>query len=148
VTLFDGASGWVSDPFKGAPAPRELDAAELQRWQTGFAIRSDLLDAKGAVVELLGTENIGNRPAHKLSLKRPGRDEVLLWIDAESFLLVQRARKLKAPWGEETTVATPLSDYRNVDGVMVAHKIGDTRCVVEVNPEVSDSLFVPSSLAP
>jgi len=146
VTAFDGTSGWISDPFKGQTAPRKLEGAELQRWQTGFPLRSDLLDlpAKGVALQLLGTESLKNRPAHKLSLKRPGRDEVLLWIDAQSFLLVQRARRLKPPdGGEETTVQTSLSDYRNVSGVMIAHRIGDTRCLVEVNPEVSNSLFLP-----
>ena len=146
VTAFDGTAGWISDPFKGPGVPRKFEGPELQRWKTGFPLRSDLLDlpAQGVTLQLLGTEKVNNRPAHKLSLKRPGRDEVLLWIDAQSFLLVQRARRLKTPQGgAETTVETPLGDYRNVSGVMIAHKIGDTRCVVQVNPEVSDSMFLP-----
>lgn len=148
VTAFDGTAGWTSDPFQGPAGPRKLEGAELQRWRTGFPLRSDLLDlpAKGAALQLLGTESLNNRPAHKLSLQRPGRDEVLLWIDAQSFLLVQRARRVRMPQGGgETTVTTTLGDYRNVSGVMIAHKIGDTRCVVAVNPEVSDSLFLPTA---
>lgn len=146
VTAFDGAAGWISDPFKGPAVPRRIQGAELQRWQTGFPLRSDLLDlpTKGVTLQLLGTESLNNRAAHKLSLKRPGRDEVLLWIDAQSFLLVKRVLRAKMPQGGgETTVEMSLSDYRNVSGVMIPHKIGDTRCVVAVNPEVSDSLFLP-----
>ena len=144
VTAYDGTTGWQSNPFR-QPTPKKLDSGELQRWQNGVAIRSDLLDlpAKGATLSLLGQEKVNGRNAYKLSLKRSGRGDVQLWIDAESFLLVQRARTTAAPWGEIKTVATALRDYRNVNGVMIPHLIGDTKLVTEVNAAIDDALFAP-----
>ncbi len=144
VTAFDGHTGWTSNPFTDG-LPRKLGIAELQRWQSGLAIRSDLLDlpAPDATLSLLGQEKVNGRDAYKLSLLRDGRDEVLLWIDTESYLLVQRARAVVAPWGELRTVATPLRDYRNVNGVMIPHAIGDTRLTTEVNAAIDDALFRP-----
>jgi outer membrane lipoprotein-sorting protein len=145
ITAFDGSTGWIINPFKGEAAPRRLAPEELRRWQNNFLIRSDLLDLpdRGVDLRLLGRERVGERDAYKLSLRRDGRDDVLLWIDAQSFLLVQRARRVQAPWGGEQTITTPLSDYRQVEGLLIPHTIGPTRCAVEVNPEIGDELFDP-----
>lgn len=143
VTAFDGSTAWISNPFQSA-TPRRMNDAERRRWAPGVAVRSDLLDLpKGADVTLLGEEKLGGRSAYKLSVKRPGEDPVTVWIDAQSYLVVQRARSVKAPWGELRTVTTPLSDYRLVDGVLVAHQLGKTPLRVEVNPELDDAAFRP-----
>lgn len=142
VTAYDGSVGWQTNPFRSG-APKKLGAPELQRWQSGVAIRSDLLDLKGATLSLVGREKVAGRDAYKLSLEHPGRGDVFLWIDAESYLLVQRARTAAAPWGEVKTVATPLRDYRNVNGVMIPHLIGGTKLVTEVNAAIDDALFAP-----
>jgi outer membrane lipoprotein-sorting protein len=146
VTGFDGVVGWTSNPLLGPATPRRLTPTEMQRWLSGVIVRSDLLDlpAKGADLTLLGQENVNSRMAYKLSLNRPGRDTVLLWIDTQSYLLVQRGRKVKPPWGgAETLRVTPLSDYRSVQGLLIPHRVGDTRCLVQVNPDLGDSLFAP-----
>jgi hypothetical protein len=145
VTAFDGAKGWTSDPFRGPAEPRRMGPGELQRWKTGFVVLSDLLDlpASGVDVKVVGQETVQQRSAWKLSVNRPGRDEVTLWIDTQTYLLLQRARTLTAPWGETRTVVTPFTDYRTVDGVLIAHAVGDTRCVVAVNADVSDAMFLP-----
>jgi outer membrane lipoprotein-sorting protein len=150
VMSFDGTTAWTENPYSGAPKPRRLTPAERQRWETGVAIRSDLLDlpAKGTTLKLLGEEMLDGRRTYKLSVVRPGRDEVLLWIDAESYLLVQRSRNVVAPWGGVQAATTRLSDYRNVQGVVVAHRIGTTKCVVEVNPELDDDAFRPPQPLP
>ncbi|MEO8382543.1 MAG: hypothetical protein ABI779_22980 [Acidobacteriota bacterium] len=147
VTAFDGTSGWISNPFRGPDygVPHKLTPEELRAWQTGLILRSDLLDlpAQGAQLRLLGQEAVGGQPAWKLSLERTGYDPVTLWIDAKTFLLVQRARKTKSPWGGEGTNRTRFGDYRNVGGVLIAHSTGETRYVVEVNPPIDDALFRP-----
>jgi len=147
ITAFDGSSGWISNPFRGPKAgvPRRLDAEELRRWQNGLAIRSDLLDLpeSGVKMDLLGQETIEGRAAWKLSLARAGQDPVLLWIDTQSYLIVQRARTVKSPWGAEELSRTRFGDYRNVQGVLIAHSTGETRYVVEVNPPIEDALFQP-----
>lgn len=150
VTSFDGTTAWMENPFKGAAKPRKLTPVERRHWETGVAIRSDLLElpGKGITLKLLGEEMVDGRRAHKLSLVRPGRDEVLLWIDAESFLLLQRSRNVIAPWGGVQAATTRLSDYRKVKGVLVAHKIGTTNCLVEVNPELDDDAFRPAQPLP
>jgi outer membrane lipoprotein-sorting protein len=144
VMSFDGTTAWTTNPFKGTADPRKLTNAERRRWETGLAIRSDLLDVPpGTKLKLLGEEKAGGRKAYKLSLVRPGRDEVWLWIDAESYLLLQRARNIVTPWGAEELATTELSDYRSVQGVLVPHRFGTTKCLVEVNPELNDDAFRP-----
>jgi outer membrane lipoprotein-sorting protein len=145
ITASDGTRAWVSNTFRGPATPRSLVPEELRRWQTGLAIRSDLLDLppKGAKLTLLGQEKVNGNDAYKLSLQREDRDEVLLWVDARTFLLAQRARTTAAPWGGTTTVATPLTDYRRVEGVMIPHAIGETLLMVEVNAVIPDKTFEP-----
>jgi outer membrane lipoprotein-sorting protein len=145
VMSFDGTTAWMTNPFRGTPDPRKLTEAERRRWETGLIIRSDLLDLpqKGVALKLLGEETVSGRRAYKLSLVQPGRDEVLLWIDAETYLLLQRARNVVAPWGAVQLVTTVLSDYRRVEGVLVPHRFGTTTCFVEVNPELADDAFRP-----
>jgi hypothetical protein len=147
VTAFDGTEGWISNPFRGPNkgVPHKLSPDELRRWQTGLAIRSDLLDlpAEGVELKLLGQENVKGQPAYKLSVTRPGYDPVLLWIDTGSYLIVQRARKSKSPWGGESMIPVRIGDYRKIDGVLIAHSTGETQYVVQVNPEIDDMLFKP-----
>jgi outer membrane lipoprotein-sorting protein len=141
VTAFDGKSAWISNPFQD-PKPRAMTPEETRQWRAGLAIRSDLLDLpKDATVEVVGNENVDGRPAWKLSLRRDSADEVFLWIDAKTFLLVQRARTMNAPWGGSRTPVTPLRDYRNVEGLMIPHAVGATKLTVEVNPQLDDDTF-------
>jgi hypothetical protein len=147
ITAFDGTEGWISNPFRGPNkgVPHRMSSEELRRWQTGLAIRSDLLDLpEGSEVKLLGQDSVKGQPAaYKLSVTRPGLDPVLLWIDASSYLIVRRARAIKAPWGSEGTIPVQIGDYRKIDGVLIAHATGETRYVVEVNPQIDDALFRP-----
>ena len=147
ITAYDGTSAWISNPFRGPNqgVPRKMTDEELRRWQTGLLIRSDLLDlpAQGAELKLLGKEDVRGKPAWKLSVTRPGYDPVLLWIDSGSYLIVKRARTNKTPWGPEATIPVTISDYRNVQGLMIPHATGETRYVVEVNPKIDDALFKP-----
>ncbi|HEX2834710.1 MAG TPA: hypothetical protein VHW00_16985 [Thermoanaerobaculia bacterium] len=143
VTAYDGQSAWIINPFQEA-RPRAMTPEETRQWRAGLAIRSDLLDlGKSDALELLGSENVDGKPAWKLRLRRDSSDEVFLWIDAKSFLLVQRARTIAAPWGGERTPVTPLRDYRNVEGLMLPHAVGTTRLTIEVNPELDDATFRP-----
>lgn len=143
ISAFDGTSAWISNPFRDT-APRHMTPEEQRQWRAGLAIRSDLLDLpKNAQLQLLGSEPVEGRAAWKLSLRRDDADEVFLWIDAQSFLLVQRARTLTAPWGGKQTPVTPLHDYRNVEGLMIPHAIGNTRLDVEVNADLDDTTFRP-----
>lgn len=147
---FDGRTAWTSNPFKGSPDPRKITPAEHRRWETGLAIRSDLLDMppKGSSVTLAGEESVQGRRAYKLTLTREGRDPVQLWVDAESYLILQRARTVVSPWGSQELAVTPIGDYRMVRGVRVPHNFGGTTCIVEVDPELDDAAFRPSQPLP
>lgn len=146
ITAFDGKEGWTSNPFRGPNkgVPHKLSPEELRRWQSGLAIRSDLLDLPPqSDLKLLGQENVSGQPAYKLSVTRPGSDPVLLWIDANSYLIVQRGRETKSPWGGQGVIPVHIGDYRKIDGVLIAHSTGETKYVVQVNAEIDDALFAP-----
>jgi predicted Zn-dependent peptidase len=78
-----------------------------------------------------------------------GKKETLVF-DAESFLLLSRTGKQKTPQGE-IEATTEFSDYRNIDGVMVAFKLTQslgmatielTATSVKQNTNVGDDAFV------
>jgi tetratricopeptide (TPR) repeat protein len=75
----------------------------------------------GTEVQLLGTAQVGERPAYRLlmTLQDGFREEAL--IDQKTFLLL--AERKAAPihaFGEKVTTETRFSDYRPVEGVLFA----------------------------
>jgi len=58
-------------------------------------------------------------------VEHKGYRDINLYFDKESNLLLKMETRIKDPLrgGEEVAAETLYSDYRNVDGVMTAHKI-------------------------
>ncbi|MHC4400540.1 MAG: LolA family protein [Planctomycetota bacterium] len=78
--------------------------------------------ADGCRVELVGKEEVNDRQAYKLKLIRKESaegDEEFHFIDAETFLLSRVEGKVTL-MGQATEYTKTFSDYRRVDGLMVA----------------------------
>ena len=113
----------------------------------------DFIDykTKGHTVELEGTEEIDGAKCHKLKLKRKVGDEKIYFIDAENFVPLMVRSFVSSGPAKGQASETLMSDYKEVDGLMIAHTMeqkmnGQSQAVikidkVELNPKLEKSLF-------
>jgi hypothetical protein len=154
---FDGTRGWGLFPGEGPQEmpPRMARDAEVQSDMDG-----PLVDykAKGHTVELLGRDTFQGAEAHKLKVTLHNGEVRTVWLDARTLLEAGADARRAAPEGEKV-FETRLSDYRPVDGLMVAHRFvanprgapeehGLIIQTVEVNPAIDDARFAMPAAAP
>ena len=120
---YDGSAWeWFEDP--GVVIRTVGEASEAIRHYAG--VESPLMDyaEKGSEIELVGETNFDNKSAFLLKLVRRDGFIEKFYIDTESFLIV--ASSYDAPphaFGNDITTLTRFSDYRDVEGVMMAHRL-------------------------
>ena len=143
IRSFDGTTAWRLSALEGADKPRGMSESEtLDLLEMGDAYR-ELIDykAKGYTVELQGKESVNNSPAHKLKVTKPSGASVFIYIDAKSFLEVQRVIHTRSPEGEDRTLVTMVSDYRPVGGLLLPHRIGSAVREYKVNIPMEEGGF-------
>jgi len=122
VQAYDGKNGWMVMPFAGKkdPEPMSADALKMAEDQADFD--GPLLDykTKGNTVELAGKENVEGTEAYKLKVTKKTGDVTYLYLDAETFLEIRSEGKRKIQ-GNEVEAETSIGDYKEVNGLMVAH---------------------------
>ena len=152
VQAYDGTTAWMLNPLQGgADAQVMPDEAAAEMKSQEF--QNPLIDyaAKGHKAELDGKETVEGTNCHKVKLtKKDGTVEYYL-IDAESFAPIMMRTAVKSGPGAGQFVETFMSDYQEVDGVMVpffveAKLAGNSMQKVVVkemkfNVPVEDSLF-------
>ncbi len=77
---------------------------------------------EGLMVEPMGVVEIENRKAYKIKLSKIDRDYDFYYIDTQKYLVI-KIEHHKYIGEKEISASMYLGDYRNVEGVMVAHKI-------------------------
>jgi hypothetical protein len=117
VQVLDGDGGWVSENGKA----RDAGAALLASWkETAHAQRvatlTPLLAAdKGYTLAALGEEKVGDRPALGIKISLKGRQDVRLYFDKESGLLVKKSFQVRP--GEKPTIQDEVySGFKDVAG--------------------------------
>lgn len=154
VQAFDGTSGWIINPLAGSDTPQEMPAPLVQMMRNTADFDGPLLNhkEKGHAVELVGQEKVGDADVHHLKVTLKSGDVQHSYLDAATGVEVKKTQDVDLGTGEAQTLETRMSDYRPVDGVMVAHSI--TQLMngkpvaemsidrVEFNPgDIQDSLF-------
>jgi hypothetical protein len=157
VQVFDGARGWKYRPFLGrmdweAYTPEEARQAAAQPGFEGYLIDHA---ARGARVELVGTEAIEGHNAYKLGVTlRDGRTRHV-WVDAQSFLDVQVEGEPRRLDGRLHAVVIHLRDFRPEHGLVIPH-VQETQVLgvprtekiliesIAVNPALDDGRFTRS----
>src|SRR5205085_9270305 len=88
VSIVTDKEGWFSNPRNGG-AFEPLPSDRLKAAQSELDIRGALVDyaAKGSTVELLGKEKVGDKDAYKLKLTPKTGNEVIYYIDANTYYL-------------------------------------------------------------
>jgi outer membrane lipoprotein-sorting protein len=146
---FDGNIGYVLDSLNGN---REITGDQLEAMRIG-SFPTPLLNYKdaGSTLQLTGREKVGAGEAYVLQLKAKIGPAVRLYIDAQSFMLVKTATTINVPqFGGPIEQVVEFSDFREVDGIKLAHGVKSSNALqtvistvteVKHNTEIDDSSF-------
>ncbi|HVS65492.1 MAG TPA: hypothetical protein VMT85_18540 [Thermoanaerobaculia bacterium] len=125
VLAFDGETAWTVSPMQGITEPEALPAEAAE----AIALFADFLwglladrEAKDWTVKLAGIDEVERDQAYKLALERDDGQVRDLFLGGEDFL--ERKVHLEAVFmGSQQVIDALLSDYVEVNGVMVPRKI-------------------------
>ena len=131
VQAFDGESAWMINPFMGGTEPTKMDEEQSKEFKKQ-KFQDEFIDykEKGHEVELSGTEEIDGTETYKVKMTKESGDVVFYFFDTENFVpIMVRAFVDSGPMKGQSS-ETYMSDYQEVDGLMVAHtteqKVGGT----------------------
>jgi zinc protease len=126
--VFDGATGWDSNPMTGL---RELSGVELAEMKRASDFYQELNYKKHyAKMEVKGKEKVGSYETYVIEATPAEGSPEKLYFDVNTGLLVRQDGESESPQGK-TPVETYVDDYRLVDGVKIAHT------VKQVNPQMT-----------
>lgn len=116
---YDGTVGWAKDPFTGL---RELKGGELAAVQ-----RAALLNPGGwrkayKSLKTTGRSKVGEREVYVVEGTHAGDTPDKHYFDAQTGMLLRTDAVVDSPQGRVISETT-FDDYREVDGVKVAHSI-------------------------
>jgi hypothetical protein len=148
-----GDGGWKITPFLGRNTAEPMTEAELREMADSAEPYGLLYNyaERGSDVEYVGQEQVDGRDTHKLKVTLSRGGVRWLYLDAETALEV-KMETTRIVTGRERRVATDYSDWREVDGLLIAHR-QDTRTEgdeeahfltverVTVNPPLDDDRF-------
>ena len=149
---FDGETGWQVMPFMGSTEPEKLTGTELEDMieQSDFDGALIGYKEKGHSLELLGTEEVEGTEAYKLKLTHKNGNETTMFLDTEYCLELKTVSKSEMQ-GQEIEVEVLYGDYKEVEGMMVAHSITQTMMgqpgpsitfeTVTANSDIDDDVF-------
>jgi outer membrane lipoprotein-sorting protein len=148
---YDGKTAWMFNPQTGEneEVPEQM-ASDIKRQSLG---NDSLLHPEkyGIYYTYEGTETVEGKEHHILTQHFEDGFEATLYIDGETYLTTKSNAITIDQSGVEVNVETIQSDYKEVDGTMVAHSIisyrdGEefmisTLSEVTYNTGLKDSLF-------
>jgi hypothetical protein len=120
VKAYDGHGAWQIQPFQGRKDPERLPADQAKPLAIAADIDFPLVGygAKGGKVTYLGLEEVDGTPAHKLRLELASGDEILYFIDPDTWMIIRDVQKRQVRGAEKVT-ETDYGDYDQVAGVWV-----------------------------
>lgn len=153
IQAYDGTQAWMVNPLTGSTDPVVLPEEQAKQFKEQSDFDGPLFDFKEKenTVELLGQEDMEGTAVFKIKITLKDGDVRYFFLDAEVFLELKVTSKMKQ--GEtEFEIETFLSDYKEVNGQMVAHAVESKRGgttisqismeTVEFDVLVDDSFFV------
>jgi outer membrane lipoprotein-sorting protein len=154
VQAFDGTTGWIVNPLMGGDAPQAMPAPLVEMMRNTADFDGPLVDykAKGHTVEYVGRDKVGGAEAHHLKITLKSGDVQHSYLDASTGVELRKSQEIDPGTGQTQTLQTDMSDYRPVDGVMVAHSIrqlmnGEPVAQMSIDtvqfnaPDVQDAIF-------
>ena len=154
VQVYDGQQGWKLRPFLNRTDAEPFTKEEAKTEAAGDDLDGPLIGsaAKGAKVDLDGSELVDGQPAYRLKVTQKNGDVKHVWVDAKSFLDVKIDGFPRRMDGKMHDVYVYQRDFRKIEGVMIPFVVEtavagypDThKMLVEkaaVNPKLDDALF-------
>lgn len=148
---FDGATGWSSSPQNGVAT---MDEGELAYVRIAADFHNSLRIGQAySDLKVRGREKVGESDAYVVEGKQSDGKLQAFFFDVASGLLVRSVSQRATPEGD-IQIDTHLSDYREVDGVKLAHLIQQQNAgvgsitrlnAVKHNVVIEDSLFARPS---
>ena len=148
--VYDGSAAFAVTPMGIQPLPPEAAnafkniIAREPVWLLMRLLQNDIQ------VQYAGSENVQDKPAYVLLVPEPSGEVLRLFISEETHYIVKLAYR-EAAQGVVTNQETFLGDYRDVDGIKIAHHVlenvdGQLSSEVSVtsvilNAELDESLF-------
>jgi outer membrane lipoprotein-sorting protein len=160
IQAYDGKTGWGVMPFQGKKDPEPMAADDVKNLEDEADLDGPLMDykAKGNTVEYLGKDKVEGSDAYKLKVTKKNGIIETSYIDADTGLQVKSITKTKIR-GNDTEIETAYSDFRAVEGLMLAFSIEQNAVgspqkqkiiveKVEINPDLNDDQFHMPAPAP
>jgi len=153
IQAYDGKTGWMLMPFGGKKDPEPMGEDDLKEAAEQADIDGPLVDykEKGNQVELVGKEPVAGTDTYKLKVTLKSGGVRTIYLDIDSYLPIKEESK-RIIRGTEREFEADIGDYKEVDGLMIAHSIENsakgssqkqkiTIEKVEINPPLDDARF-------
>jgi outer membrane lipoprotein-sorting protein len=120
IVAFDGSKAWQVQPFVGRKDPAAMSDDETKSLRLSADLDGAWVDAqaKGHTIEYLGTEEIDGTAAHKLRVHLKWGDDLTVWFDSDTWMVMRDLQKTVVRGAEQET-ETDYGDYEKVGGVYV-----------------------------
>lgn len=121
IQAYDGKTAWMLNPFMGGNEPTKMDEEQSkemgkQKFQDEFIDYKE----KGHEIELVGTEEIDGTETYKVKMKKKSGDVVFYFFESENFVPIMVRSLMDSGPMKGQAVETYMSDYQEVDGLMMA----------------------------
>ncbi len=152
VQAYDGETAWMVNPFQGGEAAQKMPE-EMAEEMVNDEFQDSFIDYKdkGHKVELLGREEVEGAETYKIKLTKKNGDIEYYYFDTEYYIPIMTKSTVKSGPGKGQEVETYLSDYQEVDGIMMPFYIetktgGETMQKITIkevvlNPEIEEGFF-------
>ncbi len=124
IQAIDGEMAWMVMPFMGKTTPEEMPADMTDQLKDQLDIEGALVNFtdKGHTLEYLGPGQAQGTDAYKIKATLASGTEQVYYLDSEVFVpfLVEGKSTVQ---GVEVETETILSDYKEVNGLMLAHSV-------------------------
>ncbi len=120
VQAYDGETGWMINPMTGSEDPQKMPE-EMVEAMKEEKFESELIDyqEKGNTVDLEGTEMVEGTETYKIKLTKKNGDVEYYFFDTEYYVPIMERRIIKVGPAKGQDSETFISDYQEVDGLMV-----------------------------
>jgi outer membrane lipoprotein-sorting protein len=151
IQAFNGETGWQVNPLLGITEPQDLAGLELKSALDNADVDGPLHNyaSKGNSVELLGSDTFEGADVYKLKLTKSDGSEAVYFMDSENYVILKTEVTMVVE-GNTVTSSSIMGNYKEVDGVMMAHSITTSAMgqnmnliidKIEFGVEVDDSIF-------
>jgi len=153
IQAFDGTTAWLVNPMRGIETPQVVPgpAAELAKNSADFDGALINYKAKGNDIELVGKEQLEGKDVYHLKVTAKGGPVQHYLLDADSGIELRMSTEIELGSGQKQTLTTAMSNYKQVDGIMIPHTVTQTAggrtllqwtiTTVEFNAVPDDSIF-------